>query len=182
VRILPFVLALAPIACRYSLDHQAVDAADPNARLCTLSENVQSCLDASQQSSFTYLQSTILQPKCAIAGSCHDGGGGSGNPKAYPAAYLDLRNLGSAYASLVNKPSQMDPSRMIVVPGNSAQSFLSVMMGEIKPEDADPPLAGIPNGTNGAFVGTMPQDAASVLCCQKLDAIARWIDSGAPMM
>lgn len=175
MRIAPFVVAaLVPLACTFSLDHREIDAADPNARLCTVPENIQSCLDAAQQSSFSYLEAQILQPKCAIAG-CHDGGDQLGGN-------LDLRNIGSAYASLVNNPSQLDPTRMIVVPGNPAQSFLTVMIGQIKPQEADPPLDGIPHDKNGNVVGTMPQDAASVLCCQKLDVFARWIGSGAPMM
>jgi hypothetical protein len=70
---------------------------------------------------------------------------------------------------------------MLVVPGNPAQSFLTVMIGQIRPEEADPPFTAIPNDSSGNFVGTMPQNAG-VLCCQKLDAIERWIGSGAPMM
>jgi hypothetical protein len=186
VRIAPFVvLALVPLACRDSLDHRSIDASDPNARLCTVSPNIQSCLDAAnQEPSLSSLEMTLFEPKCGVS-SCHDGGGhpGSDDPTAYPAAYLDFRDPDSAYASLVNKPSQLDPTRMIVVPGNPAQSFLMVMMGQIKPEEADPPLVGgIPLGTDGKTVGTMPQSAGSVLCCQKLDAVARWIGSGAPMM
>jgi hypothetical protein len=175
VRLAPFVVfALAPLACRYSLDHRDIDA-DTNPRLCEESLQIQSCLSAAQESSFTYVQAQILAPKCAIAGSCHDGGLG------YEAGHLDLRNLGSAYASLVNNPSQLDPTRMLVVPGNPAQSFLTVMIGQIRPEEADPPFTAIPNDSSGNFVGTMPQNAG-VLCCQKLDAIERWIGSGAPMM
>jgi len=168
------VLVLA-VGCRYDLDHQTVDATDTNARLCDVSPNVQSCLDAAQHSDLTYIQSDILVPKCAITGSCHDGG-------HYPAGYLDFRTLASTYTSLVSNPSQIDTTRTIVVPGNSQQSFLSVMIGQIKQSEADPPLAAIPVGTDGNPVGTMPQNAGSVLCCQKVDAIARWIDAGAPML
>lgn len=165
----------ASTACVYSLDHQPPDATDLNARLCEVSENVQSCLDAAQHSDFTYVQAQILVPKCAIQGSCHDGGTG------YPAGRLNFTTLADAYTSLVNAPSKLDTTRILVVPGDPAKSFLTVMIGQIKPSEADPPLAAIPIGTDGKFVGTMPQDSATVLCCQKLDAIARWIGSGAPM-
>jgi hypothetical protein len=160
--------------CRYDLDHRNVDAGDANARLCQVSANVQSCLDSASHSDLTYLQAEIFAPKCSFT-ACHDGGN-------YPAGRLDMRTLASAYTSLVNMPSKLDSSRTIVVPGNSTQSFLSVMIGEIKPADADPPLDAIPMGTTGLFVGTMPQDSTTVLCCQKLDAIARWIDDGAANM
>jgi len=69
---------------------------------------------------------------------------------------------------------------MLVVPGNSQQSFLSVMIGQIKPEEADPPLQSIPLDADQNPVGTMPQDS-TILCCQKVDAIAAWIQAGAPM-
>jgi hypothetical protein len=168
------VLLLATAACTVNLDHRAVDATDSNARLCTTEENVQSCLDASQHADFTYVATQILAPKCALSNSCHQGG-------TIPAGYLDFRNQGSAYASLVNRASKLDSSRMLVVPGNSKQSFLTVMIGQITPAQADPPLSSIPLDPNGNPVGTMPQDSP-VLCCQKVDAIAAWIDAGAPML
>jgi hypothetical protein len=167
------VFLLGAFACTYNLDHRAIDATDPNARLCTVSENVQSCLDAAQHSDFTYVATEILAPKCALSNSCHQGG-------SIPAGYLDFRSQGSAYMSLVNRASQLDSTRMLVVPGNSQQSFLSVMIGQIKPEEADPPLQSIPLDADQNPVGTMPQDS-TILCCQKVDAIAAWIQAGAPM-
>jgi hypothetical protein len=167
------VFLLGFFACTINLDHREVDASDPNARLCTVSENVQSCLDAAQHSDFTYVESQILAPKCALSNSCHQGG-------TIPAGYLDFRSQGSAYTSLVNRASQLDSTRMLVVPGNAKQSFLSVMIGQIKPEEADPPLASIPLDADHNVVGSMPQDSP-ILCCQKVDAIAAWIQAGAPM-
>jgi hypothetical protein len=174
VRLVPLVL-LAGVACRYDLDHAKPDATDVNARLCPVSENVQSCLDAAGRADFTYVATQILAPKCALSNSCHQGEGGN------VAGYLDFTSMGSAYTSLVNRASQIDPSRMLVVPGNPAQSFLTVMTGQIKPAEADPPLSGgVPSmDSHGNPVGTMPQDSP-LLCCQKLDAIAAWIQAGAP--
>jgi hypothetical protein len=175
VRIVPLVL-LAGFACRYDLDHAKPDATDINARLCPVSENVQSCLDAAGRADFTYVASQILGPKCGLSNSCHQGETGN------VAGYLDFTSMGSAYTSLVNRASQIDPTRMLVVPGNPAQSFLTVMTGQIKPAEADPPLSGgIPStDSHGNPVGSMPQDSP-LLCCQKLDAIAAWIQAGAPM-
>ncbi|HEY1815132.1 MAG TPA: hypothetical protein VGG74_22450 [Kofleriaceae bacterium] len=175
MRIAPFAL-LALAGCQINLDHRTADALDPNARACTVSENVQSCLDATQHADFTYVAAQILAPKCGLSNSCHQGEAG------LSAGYLDFRSIGSAYSSLVNKPSQVDATRMLVVPGNTAQSFLLVMTGQLKPADADPPLDAIPEqDPTGNPVGLMPQGSPA-LCCQKLDAIAAWIAAGAPMM
>jgi hypothetical protein len=176
VRIVPLVL-LAGVACRYDLDHAKPDATDVNARLCPVSENVQSCLDAAGRADFTYVATQILAPKCGLSNSCHQGESGN------VAGYLDFTSMGSAYTSLVNRPSQVDPTRILVVPGNPAQSFLTVMTGQIKPADADPPLTTgkVPiTDSHDNPVGTMPQNSP-LLCCQKLDAIAAWIEAGAPM-
>jgi hypothetical protein len=175
VRIAPYAFA-ALAGCQINLDHRAADAFDPNARVCEVSENVQSCLDAAQHADFTYVANQILAPKCGLSNSCHQGEAG------LAAGYLDFRNMGSAYSSLVNRNSEIDTTRMLVVPGNTAQSFLLVMTGQLKPGDADPPLDAIPaQDSTGTPVGLMPQGSPA-LCCQKLDAIAAWIAAGAPMM
>ncbi|HEY1547333.1 MAG TPA: hypothetical protein VGG28_05915 [Kofleriaceae bacterium] len=176
MRIVPLVL-LVSVACRYDLDHAKPDATDLNARLCPVSENVQSCLDATGRADFTYVATQIMQPKCALDNSCHQGESNN------VAGYLNLGNMGSAYTTLVGKASQVDPTRTLVVPGDPAKSFLLVMTGQIKPADADPALTGgIPSqDSHGNAVGLMPQGDIEPLCCQKLDAIAAWIQAGAPM-
>ena len=175
MRIAPYAL-VALAACQVNLDHRDIDAPDPNARMCEVSTSVQSCLNAATYSDFTSVTSLILAPKCGLSNSCHQGEGGRA------AGYLDFRSVGSAYMSLVNKPSKVDPSRTLVVPGDTSKSFLLVMIGQLNPSDANPPLDEIPKqDPNGEPVGLMPQDSTA-LCCQKLDAISRWIAAGAPMM
>jgi hypothetical protein len=156
-------------ACKYDLDHATFsDAAET--RLCKVSTNTQSCLDADAHSDFTFIQASIIKPKCIFSG-CHDGG-------TSKQGMLDLRTQNSAYANLVGATSVLDPTRIDVVPSNAHQSFLMVMLGAFKPEEADPPLTAIPNDSMGNKVGTMPQ-GSSIICCQKLDAIERWINAGA---
>jgi hypothetical protein len=163
-------LAVLLIAgCRYDLDHASFDDA-AQVRLCKPSTNTQSCLDADAHSDFTFIHGTIIKPKCVFSG-CHDGG-------TSKAGMLDLRTKDPAYANLVGVASKLDPTRMLVVPGNPHQSFMLVMLGEYKPGEADPPLTAIPNDDKGNVVGTMPQNA-TIICCQKLDAIERWITAGA---
>jgi hypothetical protein len=169
MRVALAVLLMSFTGCRYDLDH--ADFADAaQARLCKPSTNTQSCLDADAHSDFTFVQATILKPKCTFSG-CHEGG-------TSKAGMMDLRTKDSAYTHLVSVASMLDTSRMLVVPGNSHQSFMMAIMGEFKLSEADPPLTVIPNDDKGNTVGTMPQNAP-VICCQKLDAIERWITAGA---
>lgn len=163
-------LALITAAsCRYSLDSAEFNDA-PQPRICAPSATNQGCLDAESRSDLGYLHATILEPKCTFR-SCHDGG-------SQPAGKLDLRTLEAARTNLIGAPSMLDPARTLVVPGNARQSFLLALLGAYEPTDMDPPLAEIPHDQQGRIVGTMPQ-GAPVMCCQKLDAIERWIVAGA---
>jgi hypothetical protein len=159
-------------ACKIDLDHASTDAANANGRLCPTPTTTQTCTDAEAMQTVTlsWVQSSIMKPKCTFM-SCHDGG-------VTPQGKMDLTSAAMTYAHLVNGASVLDPSRKLVVPGNIQQSFLMVMIGAIKPEEADPPLSAIPKDTNGKFVGLMPM-SSTVMCCQKLDAIGRWITDGA---
>jgi len=172
VRAMRFALAVIAVAasCRYDLDHaEFSDAAQ--LRPCVPNSAAQSCISAEAHSDFGYVHTAILKPKCTFRG-CHNG-----DPT--PAGKFDFRTADAAYTHLVGAQSLLDSARSLVVPGNARQSFLLVMMGSYKPSEADPPLSEIPTGDRGKFVGTMPQDAP-VMCCQKLDAIERWIGLGAP--
>jgi len=156
-------------ACRYDLDHATFsDAAET--RLCKVSTNTQSCLDADAHSDFTYIHTSIIKPKCIFSG-CHDGG-------TSKAGMMDLRTQATAHMNLVGPSSMLDTTRTLVVPSNPTQSFLMVMLAAIKPGEADPPLQSIPLDDKGNVVGTMPQ-GSTIICCQKLDAIQRWIAAGA---
>lgn len=159
------VLALLVVSCRIDLDHGTTAGTDGGGDPTTCATgSAASCMDAVGHSDFTWIQDNILTPQCTFSG-CHNGAN-------TPAGKVDLR-AGMAYANLVGAASVLEPSRALVVAGNPAQSYLDVMLGTIKPAQADPPANPIRSD-----VGTMPM-SAGILCCQKLDAIDRWIAAGA---
>lgn len=172
VRAMRFAHALIAVlaSCRYDLDHAQINDA-PQPRPCVPSASTQSCVRAEAHSDFAYVHAAILKPKCTFRG-CHNG-----DPT--PAGSFDFRTTDAAYTHLVGAPSKLDPTRTLVVPGNAGQSFLLAMIGSYKLEEAEPPLSEIPRGEKGQFVGTMPQDAP-IMCCQKVDAVERWVSAGAP--
>lgn len=154
------VLLVSVAGCKFDLDHRHVDAAG-SATSCEQG-SAQTCLDAASHSDLTWIQANIFDRHCTFQG-CHNG-------MPNPAGMLDLR-AGQSYAHLVNVTSVLEPPHLYVVPGDAKKSFLEVMLGFIAPQDADPP-ATLPS------VGTMPLDSGP-LCCQKLQAIDRWIVAGA---
>lgn len=170
------VVLVAMTACRIELDHHEFDDAAPvSGRLCQAqASTVSSCAAAVGQNTLTYVQANILQPKCAAFSNCH---GTDGTQDM-----LDLTSAAKSFANLVNKPSLMDPTRMLVIPGDVNSSFLTVMLGGIKPSEATPALSAIPNGVSGATdgkaVGTMPYNNPP-MCCEKIDAVSAWIAAGA---
>ena len=85
-----------------------------------------------------------------------------------------MKTPGASHAGLVDVASDIDPARKLVVPGKPKESYLLMMMQHFPPEEMEPtPATPPPNGY-------MPQNAGGmVLCCQKLDAIERWIAAGA---
>ena len=156
------MLGLAALACRTTLEDedQAVQ------RTCRILETAP-CTDAKSHADLAWLEENVFKPGC-IAGSCHDGTGGD------QAAKLDLR-AGMARAHLVNVPSKLEPDHLLVAAGQPSASYLLMMVQQIRPEDMTPPASPPP-----ADVGFMPQTSPEPLCCQKLDALERWIAMGAP--
>ncbi|HEY0254244.1 MAG TPA: hypothetical protein VGC41_22100 [Kofleriaceae bacterium] len=168
----PIVLLGALFGCRHSLDDHEYQDAAPIGRLCTnQASSVSSCAAAVGHAELGYIQSNIITPKCSAFSSCH----GSVSTQ-------DMLDLSQASGTLgmVDATAILDPSRKLVVAGDINKSFLSVMIGAIKPDEADPPLAAIPDSpSTGKEVGTMPQDNP-VMCCEKIDAVTAWIMAGAP--
>jgi hypothetical protein len=166
------VVAIASllIGCRVSLENydtsiQGVDAGSgTNGRPCVVSTTSQPCMDATMHSDLAFIEQKIFVASCNFPG-CHG--------SATDAGKLDLR-AGMSHDHLVGVSSMIDRTRQLVVPNNVAASYLSLMLRDVSPAMADPP-GGPPPGK----VGFMPQ-AAPTLCCQKLDAIERWINAGAP--
>ncbi|MFT3700486.1 MAG: hypothetical protein QM831_45500 [Kofleriaceae bacterium] len=164
--------AIALLGCRHSLDEHEFNDAAPPGRLCTAqAATVSSCAAAVGHSELSYIESNIINPKCSAFSSCHGSMSTQDN--------LNLE-AGSGMLGMVDAAAVLDPSRKLVVAGNINQSFLSVMIGAIKPDEADPPLDAIPKSpSSGKDVGTMPQDNP-VMCCEKVDAVTAWIMAGAP--
>lgn len=170
MRIALGLVAVASAGCVKSLDHTQPSIGSG----CQVSTNDVTCVaaDELQEASLSYLETNILKPLCSFS-ECHD--------STIKDAFTDFRTQDAAYASLVNFPSRLAGSdRLIVVPGDVNKSFLSVMIGLIPPEEADPPLDAIPSDPSNNYFGVTMPDGAGLLCCQKLDAFARWIGSGAP--
>jgi len=154
MRLGTLLLALACVtACKIDLDH----APKQGSAMCADSTSA-SCSDAANHQELSWIQKNVLTPQCTFSG-CHNG-------DATKQGKIDLRD-GHSYATLVNGDSALMPGTKLVVPGDPMTSYLEVMLGSVP-------------GTIDPTVGLMPQSNGSqLLCCQKLDAIERWITDGA---
>ena len=173
---LVLVVALAALAglvsCEYDLDAcardhtcQALATGDGGAVTCEMS-TAQSCVAATSHQELSWIQTNIFNGQCTFSG-CHNGG-------ATPQGMVDL-TMSNSYAHLVNYTSILEPSRQLVVASDPKSSYLEVMLGIITPDQATPPAS-----PPRSDVGYMPQDnGGALLCCQKLQAIDRWISMGA---
>ena len=118
-----------------------------------------SCREAMNHSDFQFIQQEIFAPSCSLSSSCHKG--------TRPAGELNLETA-KAYDQLVNKVSRL-PDWVRVVPEEPDMSYILVKLGRIQG----------PLGMNGSRPGTtMPPDQP--LCEEKIDAVRRWIEAGAP--
>ena len=163
------LIALPAIGCRIDLDHHEYQ--DGQSRLCNPQPHTASCAAAVGHAELSYVQANILSPKCAAFSECH------GTDKTQDD--LNLSSAMTSYMGLVNTPSELDTSRMLVVPGDVNASLLSAMIGAITPAEATPALSALPNGKNGNSIGTMPYNNPT-MCCEKIDAVSAWITAGAP--
>jgi hypothetical protein len=127
-----------------------------------------SCMDATTHSDLAWIEANVFLPQCAFSG-CHNG-------SATVAGRLNLKDPGQSHDDLVNFASAIATDRKLVVAGAPKQSYLMMMLRAYPPGEMDPPVAPPPTST-----GFMPMNAGgAVVCCQKLDAIERWITAGAP--
>ena len=164
------LIALSAIGCRIDLDSHAYKDGGQT-RLCTPQPATASCAAAVGHSDLTYVQANILAPKCAAFNTCH---GDSATQDD-----LNMTTAAKSYMGLVNATSELDATRMLVVPGDVNGSLLTAMIGAITPVEAVPPLSALPNGKNGDVIGTMPYNNP-LMCCEKIDAVTAWIAAGAP--
>ena len=153
------------IGCRISLeDAQNMGGGGGQ---CVVSTTSQACMDAVMHQDLTWIQPNIFTAHCVFSG-CHNGTNNA-------AGKVDLR-AGMSRSHLVDFTSILTPPRKLVVANNVNASYLMLMVGFVPPEMADPP--GMPPP---ASVGYMPQSSGGeLLCCQKLEALERWINDGAP--
>jgi hypothetical protein len=110
------------------------------------------CAAEPEPVTFSVVQSDVFTASCAFS-SCHGSGGGG-------AADLDLSE-GMAYAELVDVAAVDAPDEILVIPGDSASSYL------VKKSAGDASIIGDP----------MP--APSGLEAERLQLLKDWIDAGA---
>jgi hypothetical protein len=155
--------ALLALGCRIDLDSQDVDA-NTSGRSCKVS-TAAVCKEAEAHSDFTWIKDKIFAANC-FGSSCHTGTTGSGQLDLTDAPYTSV--MGSSGTGVT---SNLSPAHQLVVPGDPASSYLFFIIHGLDGNRAsfeDPP----------ANVGYMPMSNAA-LCCQKIDAIERWITAGA---
>jgi hypothetical protein len=124
-------------------------------------------LEAANHSDLAWIEPNVFVPSCGNFTSCHNGG-------ASAAGRIDLKNAGMSHGALVGRDSAVALGRKLVVAGQPKQSYLLVMMQQFPPEEMLPTPVAMPP----TDIGFMPQNSPP-LCCQKLDAVERWIAAGA---
>lgn len=115
------------------------------------------CAEATEHDDLAWIQENVFTPSCAAFGPCHQGA-------ALMAGELSLEDAATSHAQLVGVESVLFPQFDRVVAGDPENSYLMIILGHF-----DGPLA---------ESGTMPYNSP-LLCEEKRDAIARWIEAGA---
>lgn len=115
------------------------------------------CLEAEAHSDLAWIQDNVFTPSCSRFMACHQG-------RALQAGELSLEET-ETHAQLVGVASTAFPEYQRVVPGDPANSYLMIVLGEFE-------------GPLKEDVGTMPYNSP-LLCQEMRDAIERWIADGA---
>lgn len=166
---LALVALLATSACRISLDEDGGggdDTTTPPPCMIVTSNPVCVMADTLQNVTLGWIEQNVFVPNCGSP-SCHGTPTGGGNP----AGRLVLTS--GSYDKLVNVDATFATGRKLVVPGSVPQSYLMVILHGITLDEADPSPAPAPSG--GRY---MPLGSPAI-CCQKLEAMKRWIMAGA---
>ena len=109
---------------------------------------------AGAPASFARVRDEVLTPSCAFS-SCHGSAGGS--------AGLDLTGDAGLHARLVDVAAQDAAGAVLVVPGDSAGSYLWQKCAAVE----------------GIIGAPMPLGQGSGLDAERLGLLAAWIDAGA---
>jgi hypothetical protein len=163
--LLATVLAMG---CRIDLDTRDVP------RTCRDRDDISVCAEAANHSDFTWLQDNIFSSNCS-GKDCH---GLPENGQTEPDGKIVLAE-GMAYNALLGDSgmgtaeSDLESGRFLVVPGRPDQSYLFFLMRGVLASEGAPPFQEPPED-----IGYMPMDN-NTLCCQKIDAVRRWIEAGA---
>lgn len=155
--------ALLVSGCRIDLDKQELDA-NTSGRSCKVS-TAAVCQEAESHSDFTWIKGKIFASNC-FGTSCHSGSTASGKLDLTDDPYTTLMGSGGT-GTMAN----LDPAHQRVVAGDPGASYLFFIIHGLEENTAgfaEPP----------SNVGYMPM-SNSTLCCQKIDAIERWIMAGA---
>jgi hypothetical protein len=163
---LALVALIATSACRLSLDDDNDDGAPPTdgGRLCKVVTDVPSCVDATSNQSLSWIEQNVFSQNCGSP-ACHSPAAGGG----MPSGRIVLTT--ASHDKLLNATNMLASGVKLVVPNNVNQSYLMVLMRHLTPAQT-----GLPAPARDAYMplGTGP------VCCQKLDALERWIMAGAP--
>ena len=137
-------------------------------RACQVSTSA-SCMEAVNHQDLPWIEANVFSAQCAFSG-CHNG-------QATTAGRINLKDPGMSHDDLVGQDSMIAAGRKLVVAGAPKQSYLMMMLQLFPPSEMEPtPVAAPPTD-----IGFMPQGTnGAAICCQKLDAIERWVAAGAP--
>lgn len=161
--------AILAMSCRIDLETREL------AKACEVRDDIDICKEAAAEDSatFAWLQPNLFTSNCS-GRSCH---GLPEGAQTQPLGKIVLAP-GMAYKTLLGDGtgarSDVDPSRVLVSPGNPNDSYLYFLLRGIRADEGTPPFEEPPED-----VGYMPMDN-DTLCCQKIDAVRRWIEAGAP--
>lgn len=138
------------------------------ARLCMPSPTNAQCVAAEMMQTVTlgWIEQNVFSPNCGSS-SCHGVPAGGGNPGGRIVLTAD------SHGKLVGVNATYGPGRKLVVASDLPKSYLMVMLRAITLAEAEPAPAPVPVGNHYMPLGSPP------ICCQKLDAIGRWIMAGA---
>jgi hypothetical protein len=156
--------AVLAMSCRISLDDRIAPTQ------CEVREDIPVCMDAESHSDFAWLQDRVFSSNCS-GDTCHNAPK-NGQP---PGGKITLTT--GAYATLMGDGSgvmsEVAPGRLLVEKNHPEGSYLFFLMRGIYAEQGEEPFDPPPDD-----VGYMPQGQMT-LCCQKIEAVRRWIEAGA---